>query len=182
MRAEQRFLEAVWGDASRYANEYRIVSLDGEVHWIRALGEIERDAQGRPLRMVGAHLDVTDLKRAESESAEHARHLLEADRRKDEFLAVLSHELRDPLAALTNALALLARPDAPVGGTARRHRGRAQRGSRARCPVHGTPARALRAAGAWVSARRSASAGPTRRRVCASGRCRAGRPTSRGRR
>ncbi|RPH45732.1 MAG: PAS domain S-box protein [Burkholderiales bacterium] len=117
-RAERRFLDAVAGESNAYSNEYRIVSPNGEVHWIRALGEIERDAQGRPLRMVGAHLDVTDLKRAESQSAEHALRLLEADRRKDEFLAVLSHELRNPLAALTNALTLLARPETPAGAPA----------------------------------------------------------------
>lgn len=51
-------------------NEYRIVPPDGGVRWIRALGEIERDADGRALRMVGAHLAITDLKRAQSAAAE----------------------------------------------------------------------------------------------------------------
>jgi PAS domain S-box-containing protein len=114
-RAERTFLDAVAGSGPDYANEYRTTLPGGEVRWIRALGEIERDADGRALRMVGAHLDVTDLKRAESAAAEQAARLLEADRRKDEFLAVLSHELRNPLAALTNAIALLGRPDAPAG-------------------------------------------------------------------
>ena len=117
-RAERRFLDAVAGAAIDYANEYRIVTPGGDVRWIRALGEIERDASGRPLRMVGAHLDVTDLKRAEATLAEQARSLIEADRRKDEFLAVLSHELRNPLAALTNALALLERRDAAAADPA----------------------------------------------------------------
>jgi PAS domain S-box-containing protein len=114
-RAERTFLDAVGSGGTDYSNEYRTMLPDGEVRWIRALGEIERGADGRALRMVGAHLDVTDLKRAESAAAEQAARLLEADRRKDEFLAVLSHELRNPLSALTNAIALLGRPDAPAG-------------------------------------------------------------------
>ncbi|HMS80873.1 MAG TPA: ATP-binding protein [Burkholderiaceae bacterium] len=113
-RAERAFLDAVRGDAVEYANEYRTLLAGGEVRWIRALGEIERDADGRALRMVGAHLDVTDLRRAQTAAAERAERLLEADRRKDEFLAVLSHELRNPLSALTNAIALLGRADAPA--------------------------------------------------------------------
>jgi PAS domain S-box-containing protein len=108
--ADARFRAAVHGTDTDYANEYRVVTPSGDVRWIRALAEIERDAQGRALRMVGAHLDVTVLKRTEAALAAQAARLLEADRRKDEFLAVLSHELRNPLAALTNALRLLARP------------------------------------------------------------------------
>ena len=50
---------------------------------------------GSPLRMSGVSFDMTGWKRAE-------RQLLEADRRKDEFLALLAHELRNPLAPLRN--------------------------------------------------------------------------------
>jgi hypothetical protein len=44
----------------------------GGVRWIRALAEIERDADGRALRMVGAHLDVTDQKLTDARLAEQA--------------------------------------------------------------------------------------------------------------
>ena len=50
--------------------------------------------------MVGTCQDVTERKRAEQE-------LREADRRKDEFLAMLSHELRNPLAPILNAVEIL---------------------------------------------------------------------------
>jgi PAS domain S-box-containing protein len=109
--ADLRFREAVAGSATDYANEYRVLTASGDVRWIRALAEIERDDAGRPLRMVGAHLDVTVLKRTEAVLAGQAARLLEADRRKDEFLAVLSHELRNPLAAMTNALRLMSHAD-----------------------------------------------------------------------
>ncbi|MEP6605627.1 MAG: histidine kinase dimerization/phospho-acceptor domain-containing protein, partial [Nitrosospira sp.] len=49
-------------------------------------------------------IDITDAVNAETA-------LLEANRRKDEFLATLAHELRNPLAPISNALTLIARPD-----------------------------------------------------------------------
>ena len=50
-----------------YKAEYRIVRpSDGQVRWIRAVAEIERDAQGRALKLIGAHLDITDQKNAEA--------------------------------------------------------------------------------------------------------------------
>jgi PAS domain S-box-containing protein len=65
-RVEKYFLAAVAGSDRDYKAEYRIVRpSDGEIRWIRAVAEIERDIQGRPQRLVGAHLDITDQKRAE---------------------------------------------------------------------------------------------------------------------
>ena len=57
---------------------------------------------GKPIRMIGTCQDVTERKRAEQE-------LREADRRKDEFLAMLSHELRNPLAPILNAIEIIER-------------------------------------------------------------------------
>ena len=62
----------------------------------------ESDADGAPIRMIGTCQDVTERKRAEQE-------LVEADRRKDEFLAMLSHELRNPLAPILNAIEIIER-------------------------------------------------------------------------
>jgi two-component system CheB/CheR fusion protein len=99
-RMVRRFADAVAGPSCDYAAEYRVVTPKGEVRWISAVAEIERDAEGRPLRMVGAHIDVSALRQAESQLASHAARLEEADRRKDEFLAILGHELRNPLAPI----------------------------------------------------------------------------------
>ncbi|MGQ0702172.1 MAG: hybrid sensor histidine kinase/response regulator [Gemmatimonadales bacterium] len=57
------------------------------------------DASGRPARVGGIAIDITERVRAEAA-------LQEADRRKDEFLATLSHELRNALAPLRNSLFL----------------------------------------------------------------------------
>jgi PAS domain S-box-containing protein len=76
-RAERRFLEAIADSSGEtdYAQEYRIVTPTGEVRWIAARAEIERDAQGRSLRMLGAHVDVTELKTAE-EAVREREHML----------------------------------------------------------------------------------------------------------
>ena len=55
--------------------------------------------------------DITDRKRLEDDLRQLAASLSEADRRKDEFLATLAHELRNPLAPLSNMLAVLKRAD-----------------------------------------------------------------------
>jgi len=57
---------------------------------------------------VGFALDISARKYLERQLREQAQELLSADRRKDEFLAMLAHELRNPLAPLRNALHLLA--------------------------------------------------------------------------
>jgi len=65
-RTEKQFVDAVRGDAREYVAEYRIVRpSDGELRWILVKAEIERDEEGRPLRLVGAHIDITQRKRAE---------------------------------------------------------------------------------------------------------------------
>ena len=66
-RVEKYFLAAVAGSDKDYKAEYRIVRpSDGQTRWIRAVAEIERDSQGRALKLIGAHLDITDQKNAEA--------------------------------------------------------------------------------------------------------------------
>jgi signal transduction histidine kinase len=69
-----------------------------------------RDAGGRVIGAVAANMDITELRAAQMQ-------LLEADRRKDEFLAMLGHELRNPLAPIATAaemLRLVAHGDAKI--------------------------------------------------------------------
>jgi PAS domain S-box-containing protein len=80
--------------------EFRIVRPDGACRWIASRGRFLFDRDGKPTRMVGVCSDITDLKRL----AEIAN---EADRRKDEFLATLAHELRNPLAAVRTGVAVI---------------------------------------------------------------------------
>lgn len=64
---EMQFREAVMGTVRDYAAEYRIKRpSDGQIRWISALGQIERDEQGKAIRLIGAHLDITERKEAEA--------------------------------------------------------------------------------------------------------------------
>jgi PAS domain S-box-containing protein len=90
-----------------YEIEYRIVWNDGTERWVLAKGQAQFEGAGASRRTVGFFgtlLDITDRKQAEVERElllrreQLAREEAErANRVKDEFLAVLSHELRSPL-------------------------------------------------------------------------------------
>jgi PAS domain S-box-containing protein len=59
--AVKHFFEALAGTSKDYTAEYRIIRpSDGETRWIRVVAKIERDREGRAIRLVGAHIDVTD--------------------------------------------------------------------------------------------------------------------------
>ena len=73
---------------------------DGKVVHLYGNAVPLRDPNGAPRGAIGAFVDVTRLKEAEAA-------MREADRRKDEFLALLSHELRNPLAPIVTAAELM---------------------------------------------------------------------------
>jgi two-component system CheB/CheR fusion protein len=93
-------------DGTGYDLEFRTRASDGSVQWIAAKGRVF-EAGGRAARMIGTAMNVTDRRRLEEELRARAGQLADADRRKDEFLGMLAHELRNPLGSLATALHLL---------------------------------------------------------------------------
>ncbi|WPB57847.1 ATP-binding protein [Xylophilus sp. GOD-11R] len=90
-----------------WRSDHRVLQPDGSHRWVVAHGRVERDANGNAQRMPGVLVDITDRKRAEEA-------LQDADRRKDEFLATLAHELRNPLAPIRSAARISSEPSATL--------------------------------------------------------------------
>jgi PAS domain S-box-containing protein len=99
-----------WAQAVATGGEYDTLcrfrrAADGAYRWFRVKGAPIRDDAGCIARWVGTCTDVQEQRVAEEA-------LREADRRKDEFLAMLGHELRNPLAPVANAVRILGTPGA----------------------------------------------------------------------
>ena len=110
-----------------YVLEYRALWPDGSLHWLMVRGRALYDDAGKPVSTFGVTLDITERKDGEARQAEQAERLQllteslhEAARRKDEFLAMLAHELRNPLSPVANAVEIMrARPSRAQGERAR---------------------------------------------------------------
>jgi PAS domain S-box-containing protein len=93
---------------SAFAVEHRLHRADtGELRWLALYGRFHYDTAGTAIRFSGVSRDVTKHKQLEIEREGYLAALEEADRRKDTFLATLSHELRNPLAPIRNAAEVL---------------------------------------------------------------------------
>lgn len=101
--------------AGEYRLELRVLWPDKTtVRWLATNGRVYFDTQGRPVRMLGATVDVTERKEAEVALARAREVAEEASAAKDRFLAVLSHELRTPLTPVVLSLASIEDdPDLP---------------------------------------------------------------------
>lgn len=106
-------IERAVSDGAAFTDEIRIRRPDnGQERWLEVRAVPVRDDAGAVASVSGLTFDVTDRKHMEQA-------LRDSDRRKDEFLAMLAHELRNPLAPIRTAAELMLRTT-PAGTPTRR--------------------------------------------------------------
>ena len=118
LRGDAEIQMAIRGE-KEFDTEFRVLWPDGTVRNIRAIAKVTRDASGTPLRMTGTNWDITEQKQSENEILQINRQLAEATAKaerataaKSEFLATMTHELRNPLSGILGFAEILA--DTPL--------------------------------------------------------------------
>ena len=105
-KVRQRVQSYLAGDAPVYEMEHRLRHKDGSYRWILARGVMQRDAEGRPVRMAGSHMDLTELKnaleqlkKAHQDLLDAQDHLIQAARFESmgTLAAGVAHEVKNPL-------------------------------------------------------------------------------------
>jgi two-component system, LuxR family, sensor kinase FixL len=97
-------MERALATGEEYINEFRVIWPDGSVHWLEERGRAVFDQTGKPLRMSGIVIDISERKEAEQKNRQRDAELAHLARvgSMGNIAAGLAHELSQPLAAVMN--------------------------------------------------------------------------------
>lgn len=99
-RVEQQMQEA-FASGKPYSSEFKIVrEIDGELRHVWSIGKIGFDQQGKPVKMVGSVMDITERKIAQEALQAKTEALVASNRELEAFCYTISHDLRSPLRAI----------------------------------------------------------------------------------
>jgi signal transduction histidine kinase/ActR/RegA family two-component response regulator len=95
----------------RFEMEFKMQHKDG--HWVDILTRAEAifDSEGKAIRMIGTHVDISEIKQTELELLKAKEKAEESDRLKSAFLANMSHEIRTPMNGILGFANLLKKPN-----------------------------------------------------------------------
>lgn len=114
-RVEQAYNNLIEGRIDKVCEEYRVITHDKsgyKLDWVEAKATVDtRDADGKPLTLIGSSLVITQRKKMEQELINARNKAEESNRLKSAFLANMSHEIRTPLNAIVGFSGLLGSTD-----------------------------------------------------------------------
>lgn len=105
-RENEKIQRAVRGEGV-FDSEFRVVWPDKSVRHVKADAIVVRDSSGKPLRMIGTNRDITDQRRAEDDLKRTLTELERSNTELEQFAYVASHDLQEPLRAVTGCVQLL---------------------------------------------------------------------------
>ena len=120
-RTQQTISKALTVENFDYVVEHRLIWQNGQVRWLEGRGKVYRDENGKPVRMAGTVVDVTDRKHGEEERERLIRELAEKNNELEQFTFTVSHDLKAPIITIKGFLGFLGE-DARAGNRERLER------------------------------------------------------------